>query len=50
MRPVVLVAQVWNGRWAMVGILASIIVEVRTGSGTLEQIGIQGLPSMGEST
>ncbi len=39
--------QVWNGRWAMVGMLLSIVAELRTGSGTLEQLGFTNLPSMG---
>ena len=33
-------AEVWNGRLAMVGFLAAVIVEMMTGQGILGQLGI----------
>ena len=33
-------AEIWNGRLAMIGFLAAILVELATGQGILGQLGI----------
>ena len=33
-------AELWNGRLAMIGFLSAILVELLTGQGILEQLGI----------
>ncbi|MEM7760393.1 MAG: chlorophyll a/b-binding protein [Cyanobacteria bacterium P01_A01_bin.40] len=33
-------AELWNGRLAMIGFLAAVIVEIMTGQGILGQLGI----------
>lgn len=34
-------AEIWNGRWAMLGFVAALLVELKTGRGIFEQLGIE---------
>lgn len=33
-------AEIWNGRLAMIGFIAAVVVELITGKGILEQLGL----------